>query len=744
METLLSVAGLKAGDAFSPEAEEKAFRRLVRYPYLSSVEPPTEERLADGSIDIVFRIRERSVIGDVRIAGSDALDAAGLLAEANLSTGQPLTEAATEAARDAILARYHREGFLLTSVDAKVEPAGDGRVNITFSVTEGEKVRLRDVELEGAEKLPASESLNVIGIRPRRLFGLLSGGFYVPEDLDAELEKLHLHYVSHGFLSAVVGFCGLDFDGGFRTAVLKLCVSEGPRYLLAAVRVEKSKIFPDKTLEEAAAIPTGDFYSSEAVERGRDRLLCWYEQHSDRIPRIRIHNEYGEGDRVTVVFEIEEEMFLEVGEVEIRGNRLTRDRVLRKNVTLIPGKPFAPSEVRRTRERLEASGICEKVEIGLAERADPQRPDTRSYDVDIQVKEPKSFGQLIQLGGEASSGSGVVGQLEIQRANFDLFRLPRAWDDWKGAFTGGGQYLDFRLAPGTQQSVYSLLFVEPYFFRSDLALSIQGGLKLYDWDTYDENRLGGSVTLEKFFDGDHRWSAALSYVGERVRISDLDKDAPPDAIAVEGDTVLSYPRLELRCDLRELNFYSGPKGFFASARMDLALTALGSDVSFVRGAASANYYLHLFDDRPDYRHILHAGVNVLWMEGLDGSDVPLFEKFYLGGPATFRGFQYRRLGPAENGTPVGGQGGLHGTLEYSFPLVVRELRGVAVLDWGDLEPTFSEISTDRFRLAAGGGLEVRIKLLGQLMPANFYWVKAITSEPGDRLELFSFTLGLNF
>ena len=114
------------------------------------------------------------------------------------------------------------------------------------------------------------------------------------------------------------------------------------------------------------------------------------------------------------------------------------------------------------------------------------------------------------------------------------------------------------------------------------------------------------------------------------------------------------------------------------------------------------------------------------------------------GPFTFRGFEYRGLGPHQGDTPVGGGGLLHGTVRYSMPLFFRELRAFAMFDWGDLESEFGEISTGRFRTAAGGGISVRLQVLGNALPANFYWMKALSSEAGDEEELFSFSLNVAF
>jgi outer membrane protein insertion porin family len=230
-------------------------------------------------------------------------------------------------------------------------------------------------------------------------------------------------------------------------------------------------------------------------------------------------------------------------------------------------------------------------------------------------------------------------------------------------------------------------------------------------------------------------------VAEKVSIGHLENDAPADAAEARGSDFLGYPRLELRWDDLEFNYFSGPRGFRASAFADLAASETGSDVEFLRLGTRADFFAGLWDDRPDFRHTLHLGLEVGGMDSLEGGAVPLYERFYLGGPRSFRGFAYRRLGPHDGDTPIGGEGLIRGTVEYSLPLFWREVRAIGLFDWGDLEPSFSSLSTGRFRTAAGGGLEIRLRLIGQQLPVNLYWVQALASEREDREQLFTFTLG---
>lgn len=681
---------------------------------------------------------------NIEVRGNRALPADRIARRSGLRAGLPVEDGTLDRAAAAVLEEYHREGFLFASVRAVAEPAAANRFDVRLEISEGPRVHIAEVAIEGAKEISAAEARRALEIQPRRLFGLLSPGRYAPEDLEGALARLREHYRSRGFLSALVGFGGLDFDPSLRRARLRILVREGPRYRIAEARVEGSRLLPREDLERAVGGLRGAPYSSRALEEAAEKLRELYLARSDRLPAIAVRTEYREDDSVAAVFEIRAERFVETGFVSISGNRFTRDRVVRARVGLIPGEPFSPREVERTLERIRSLGYFTKAEIELEEREEPGEPETTFTDVRVSVAEPERLGSLFELGGGASSGSGAVAYVGVRRANFDLFRLPRSWDDLGGAFRGGGQYIDLTFLPGTKESQYSFRFEEPYLFRSDLSLSVSSGVRAYEREAYDEQRLGGSLQVRKAFDADRRWSAAAAWVVDRVRVDDVEAGAPPDALAAEGRTFLSHPRLELRYEGLERNAFSGPVGLFARAHADFASEGTGSDVSFARAAASADWFIGLFEQEPDYRHVLRLGVRGMWVRGLGGNRVPLFERFYLGGPRSFRGFEYRGLGPREAGVPLGGEAGIAGTVEYSFPIVWRELRGVAVFDWGDLEPSLSEVRLGRFRAAAGGGISLRLKLFGQVVPANFYWVEELTSERGDRTQLFSFTIGTGF
>lgn len=681
---------------------------------------------------------EEPLVTTVEFVGNSAVSAADLAKDLLIRAGKSLRQEDLERDRQTLLERYHGEGYLLADVRSDAIEKLPGHALLVWRISERHRVVVDEVNISGNEGVTPGEILSALRLPSGGVLSFLQRGYYQPAQVRRGLEALHGLYRYRGYFRASIELEDVRLDPSLRWVSLSIRAQEGPRFVLESVRLSGNRIFSVEHLLEVAAVQTGGFYSGAEIEAARNRLVRWYQEHSDSVALVQPQIQLLEGNRVVTTFKIREGEHRFVGQVIVDGNWKTRDRVIRQHLSVVPGAPLNMLEIEKSKERLEGLGYFEKVEWALR-----TTEDERIHDVVIRVEEKESTGRW-ELGGGASSGAGEVAYLRVQGVNMDLFRTPRSLADWKGAFVGGGQTLDLSVVPGNKESLFALRFHEPWLFSSHRTLSLEGRSMFVEREAYDENRQFGEIEIRQFLDRSHHLSFALAYVAEDVEIADLEASAPPDVTDVRGHTLLAYPRLSLRFDDLETNFYSGPAGLFGEARLDVADSPTGSELSFSRLTGSVDVFRTFFGDDPDYRHLLHAGLRAGWSSGLGGDPFPIFERFFVGGPRSFRGFYYRRLGPHDGRVPLGGRALLQGTVEYSFPLVFREARLVALFDWGNLEPSWGSFSTGRFRTAAGLGLQLRLPALGQIVPLNFYWTKALSSERGDKEQTFAFTLGYGF
>jgi outer membrane protein insertion porin family len=735
---LLQASGLEPGQPWNAQVEAAALQNLGRFDFLESAGPVRVSLAPDGRVDLVIPVVERPLVVAVGFAGNERFTDRQLREHLRTLPGKPLVAAVLDEDRQRLQRHYQDDGYLLVRVDPQVAEPAPGSAAVTFRIEEWRRVRIRSVEVLGNEAVSNSEVRSATGLQPVRLFGFLDRGYYRPWLLEPGLENLRERYRFLGYLDVAVAVEEMRLDRGQTRLDITLQVSEGPRYVLEQVRVTGHRLFPTALLLRVLDLETGGWYAGAEVEAARRRLFRWYQERSERVPAIGLELQRGPGDTVAAVFRIDEGRHHFVRNLEISGNWKTKDRVIRRHATVVPGGPLTVIELEDTRRNLERLGYFDEVSILV------HPPENEvGQDVEIIVAE-KEFTGFFEVGGGTSSGAGEVAYARVHQPNFDLFRLPHSLTDWTGAFAGGGQSFELEIIPGTRESQYLVAFQEPYFFSSRRVLTLSSVNLLLDRLVYDENRWHGEVEVRQFLEESHRLSAALAYRLQNVEIEDLAVSAPPDVEAAAGHTWLAYPRLALAYEDIERNIYSGPRGIAGSIRADIADTLTGSNIDFLRLVTTVDWFQTFFDRRPDFRHLLRLGVEAGWVEGRGAEPLPFFERFFLGGPRSFRGFDYRRVGPHQLGVPVGGEALLHGTIEYSLPLFFREVRAVAVFDWGNLEPTIGAFSTGRFRTAAGGGLELRLPLLGSVYPANIYFLQALSKFGDDRPQLFTFTVGLGF
>ncbi len=751
---------LRAGDRFTPDGASEALRRLLAWKFIDAAWAPEAVSSPDGSaVDLSWRIRERPLVVRIDIVPRTArrrgppITPSELLPLIRTRRGEPLDRAALDEDREAIRKKHVAEGFALCEVTAEAREVRPGAVEVVFAVEDGPEIAISEIEIAGAAGVPERLIRAVMESRPRLFFGLLPGGRYDPERLAADVERVRALYRARGFLEATVAQAPVEYSPDLKRLKLGLAIDEGPRYTLDGIEVEgNGPGVPTGLLLRQLRSAIGETYDGIALEEDRQRLVRWYQEHYDRIPTVEIRHRYAidaADHRATAIFAIDEREHLQTGPVSIEGNLFTRDRVIRSRLAVVPGDPLTALALESSAREIASTSyfVPEKVSVVA-----PPAGNERS--VEVSVEERRSG--LLQVGGGASSGEGEVAYVGVTQTNFDITALPGPDRAWRDIFSGGGQLLQVEWMPGTRQSELFLRFEEPYVYNTRHKLSIVAGGQVYDRRSYSEERLRGEIGLTRTWDESRRLSTRLGYTIEEVRISDLSAGVPSDVTDVEGRTFLAYPSLRATWSTLEPDFFRGPAGLLAEARADAAGDVTGSEVGFVRARLSVELFQPVtswwnrvlpakpLSDHPSRLHVLRLGARFGWADGTDGDDVPIFERYFLGGPRSLRGFEYRDAGPKVQGTRVGGRGLVAGTVEYSFPIAVPEVRGVAYFDYGDIETELNDISLHRFRTAAGGGVRIRTRIFGQPVPLDLYWTAPLAKERDDDVEVFSFTLGFGF
>jgi outer membrane protein insertion porin family len=458
-----------------------------------------------------------------------------------------------------------------------------------------------------------------------------------------------------------------------------------------------------------------DFYGSKGyinVRQGANLIV-------KKIPNT-------EAGTMDLEYDIKEGEKVYIEKILIKGNVKTKDKVIRRELAVSPGDVFDMVRVRLSKERLEGLGFFERVDT----KPEPTETDVPNRDDLIVGVDEKSTGNFT-FGAGFNTVESLFGYAEVTQANFDLFNPPY--------FTGGGQKFRLKVQLGTELQDYEVSFVEPWFLNRKLRLQVDLYRTVANYinldNLYDVSRTGAKVSLTRALGSDYL-IGGVSYTLEDVGIINVNTNAPTTILNTSGDTLVSRFGASLAYDTRN-SYELANKG---------QRTALLGQIS----VGDRDYYkLELSSDwffrGLAHNHVLELSAKAGVTASLSGADVPFYDRFYLGGQDSLRGFDYTGVGPREvtqdgqQYEPIGGDTSWFASAEYTIPIIDRlsfavfyDIGNVAAMPWsvsrfevtgkqfsqispgGKFLGTFPAGNTGIFSDDFGIGLRLNIPLLGPL------------------------------
>jgi outer membrane protein insertion porin family len=387
-----------------------------------------------------------------------------------------------------------------------------------------------------------------------------------------------------------------------------------------------------------------------------------------------------ESNTIDLDFQIGESQKSYVQKIEIHGNLKTKDKVIRRELAIYPGEVFDMVRVKISKQRLEGLQYFSKVDM---RPSDTDPPIAGRKDLIVNVEE-QNTGNM-SIGAGFSSIDSLVGYAEVSQGNFDLFHPPY--------FTGGGQKIRLRVQVGTQRQDYTLSFIEPWFLGRKLSLGVDLYRHQLSYESpnniYDETRTGGKVSLTRALGSDFL-IGSVSYTAEQIGISLNDgwhgyqynypyPPTPPNVpnaiLDQVGENFFQRFGASIAYDTR--NSVKLPNH---GQRSELSgELSVGSTDFYKLEARTAWYFPGLFKG-----HVIEAVGRTGVANSLQGGDVPFYDRFYLGGMYSLRGYKFRNVAPRQPYTPgvtvdepIGGDTYWFTSLEYSIPIFEKE-GGVSV------------------------------------------------------------------
>ena len=701
-DRILAQMRTAVGQPYSDSTVEDDIRNLYKTGIVQNVRIFAQPE-GDG-VKVIVAVQTRPVIQELVIDGAHRVTAKKLRKEISVRLNAPVNEDSLQKARQKIIDVYQSKGFTDVTVDFRTEPIDEskGTARVIYTVNEGEKGAVKEVQFEGNEHFSERMLRKQMKTRGRTLLNFVDKSGRLDEvQLGQDLDKIKEFYQDHGYIDVEVQELKRERKKG--PLIITIGIKEGTEYHVNRLTFEGYKQTTEQKIRLLLKMKEGSVYSPKQLHDDARAVADAYGMGGYADLVILPQGTPAGPGLINVHYKIEEGNRSYVERIDITGNTRTKDKVIRREILISPGDVFNTVRVDTTKKRLENLGFFSKVDAYPEDTGVEGRKD-----LVVQVEE-KRTGSL-NFGAGYSTIDSLIGFVELTQTNFDI-------TNWPG-LTGGGEKFRAKAQVGSQRKDFTVSLTEPYFLDRRLSLN---GTAFYSDATYlssvyDQRNYGFSSELRKPL---FSWVyGVLGYSLQNYEIYNVTSGASPLIVAEEGTTTRSAVSTSFVWDRRDNPFLTR-KGERISISPWVAGGPLGGDEQTYGLDVEATKYMRVWKDvillvdaeaatvavwdQPATKSIPNVEGFVFDANGLpvkDGSgnqiimnniptqtsNVPIYDRLYLGGSNNLRGFQFRDVSPKDsNNQPIGGLSMARATVEISFP-IVEKARGAIFYDAGVVNP----------------------------------------------------------
>ncbi|MCZ2496626.1 outer membrane protein assembly factor BamA [Xylophilus sp. Kf1] len=717
--TVFASLPFRVGDNFNDEKGAGAIRSLFALGLFKDV------RLeARGNVLTVI-VEERPTVADIDFAGAKEFDKDTLkkaMRDIGLTEGRPFDKALADRAEQELKRQYVNRSLYGAEVVTTVTPIERNRVNLTFTVTEGEPARIKDIRITGNKAFSESTL--------KGQFDLDTGGWlswytksdrYARAKLNADLETLRSYYLQRGYMEFRVDSTQVAISPNKQDISVTINVTEGQRYVVSGVKLEGNYLGREEEFKSLVKIVPGEPYNADEVAQTTKAFTDYFSAFGFAFARVEpVPDVDRANNRVALVLQAEPSRRAYVRRISIAGNNRTRDEVIRREFRQFESSWFNGDKIRLSRDRVDRLGYFSSVEVETQDVAGS--PD--QVDVVINVIE-KPTGSL-SLGAGFSSAEKVALTFGIKQEN--VF--------------GTGNYLGIDVNTSKYNRAIVLSTTNPYFtpdgisrtfdvyHRSSRPYQDQGGnYRLLTSGASMRFGVPFSETDTVFFGAGAERTEIKA--GTNIPASYLSYAERVGYVSYSVPLTVGWSR-----DSRD-SALSPSTGRFQRFNSELGVAG---DARYVRGNYQLQQYYAI---TKKYTLALNSELGA--GKGLNGLPFPIFKNFYSGGLGSVRGFEQGTLGPRDvTGASIGGAKKITLNAEVSAPFPGagndRTLRVFGFTDVGNVYGENQKFDFGEMRASVGLGLS----WVSPVGPLRIAIANPIRKEPGDRIQKFQFQIGSSF
>lgn len=666
---ILGVVSVKPGDKYDKKVLSADLTAIYNMGYFNDVRV-SADKAADGVV-VIFTVSERPTVRDIEFSGNAVFTDEKLKDNVDISAGSILNINALKRNVIAIETLYRDKNYHNVSVVYKIHEIKHNQADIEFIIKEGKKSYIRKIILDGNHAYTDKELEKKMKTGEKGFFSFFtSSGDLKMADLKQDIVTLTDFYHNTGYADARISDPDIRFAGNWIYITIK--IYEGPRYAVGKVDFKGDLIFDKKELYNRISIDSEAFFNQKAL---RGDVLTLSDMYADKgFARADIYPDTQRNTKkktINITFNIRKNKPIYFEKIIIAGNTKTRDKVIRRELSVFEQARYNATKLKRSIRNLYRLDFFKKIDVKTRRGS---AADKMILDIDVTEKPTGAF----SFGAGYSAMDKLYVMASVSERNF----------------LGRGQLMQFKIQTGSQSRQYSFSFTEPWLF--DIPLS--AGVNAYSWqrnyNEYDRHSKGGELRFGyPLFDYTRGY---LSYAFDASSISNVD--TAYKYLISAGTLTESSVTAQLIYDSRDraINPSEGSRH-----QVSLQYAGLGGNVGFVKLITEAGHYFPLFWHTVFFLHG-EAG----YVKPLSGKQLPDYEKFYLGGINSLRGFDWRGVSAYDTaGNPVGGDKYVQFNAEYIFPIIRKvELMGLVFYDTGNVYNTGDNIDFGSLRKSAGFGI----------------------------------------
>jgi len=710
--TILYYIQSKPGTVLSKSKISKDIEQVFSLGQFKDIQVNTKDGIE--GLELQFIVEEIPSIGDVEILGNVKIETNDIREKIGLRRGATFNEHLIQESKKEIIKTYREKGYFFAETRIETKRGSDDLIAVVIRIREGKKVKIENIRFSGNKAFKDKELAETMETSEKTWWNFLDdSGVYQKDVLKLDLFRIEGFYQDSGYLRVKVLEPKIDINKKDNQIHIIIPVEEGPQFRINSLEVQGDNTIPHDEIKKRIITKKGAIYNVSQLRQDIVTVTDMYSSkgfaYADINPLTKIDDQI---HTVDLSIDIDKGKKVYVGEINLLGNIQTKDNVIRREFRLKEGEIFDGSKLKRSKQRINNLNYFEDVKI------DTQRGENPDL-IDILTTVTEKPTGTFTIGAGFSSVENVIFTTSIAQNN--LF--------------GNGHRVNVTASLSSIRTDFNIGLTEPRLFDSTISAGLDAFNNVNDLLSFSMRTTGGGLRFGKNIS--EYETVNLGYRLEKVNVSGV-LAADETAFLVNGKRTTSRLNPTYVYDSRD-NFLNPSQGWRHVLGFELA--GLGG-LKFHRSVYEVTYYRPLIG-----KLVLgsHARINIA--DGYSGDTLPSFERYFMGGPQSLRGFTLQDVGPkAADGDPLGGSKSLLLNLELQYPFT-KAIRGFAFYDRGNLYGTGADLSTTskdwdlgKMRHSIGAGF----RFMSPMGPLGFAYGVKLDRRTGEETGQFHFSTGSAF